>query len=185
MINAVELRPGSVFAENGTLYEVITFQVHRMSQAQSVCRLKLKDLNSGSVVETSKRSTEVIKNLNVERRKKTFLYFEGGLAHFMDMETYEQIVFPEVKLGDNAKFLTENLEVEALYGDDKVLDVILPKNVPLKVVSAPPGMRGDSATNPSKPVECENGITVQAPVFIKAGDVIRVDVESHEYIARI
>lgn len=185
MINAVDLRPGVIFEDNGTLYEVLYFQLHRMSQSKAVARVRLKDLNTGVILDTSLRSDKSIKDVDVERRKKTYMYSDGDLAYFMDMETYEQIAFSRAKMAAAAKFLTENLEVEALYVDGKVLDIILPKNVPLKVISAPPGIKGDSATNPTKPVEVENGITVQAPVFIKAGDMIRVDIESSEYVERI
>ncbi|MBI2070483.1 MAG: elongation factor P [Elusimicrobia bacterium] len=185
MIEAVDLRPGSIFEENGRFFKVIKFQHHRMSQSAAVCRTKLRDLESGNVMEKSYRSTDRLRTPEVEKRPKTFMYFDGDEAHLMDMESYETVVFSKSKIGDAAKFLTENMEVEALYIGGEILDILLPANVALKVTSAPPGIRGDSATNPTKPVELENGITVQAPVFIKEGDTIKVDVYSGDYVERV
>jgi elongation factor P len=103
----------------------------------------------------------------------------------MDMTNYEQITFPKEKIGSAARFLIENMEVEAVYGDGELLDIVLPSSIPAKVVEAPPGMKGDSAASPSKPVTLENGLVVQAPIFIKAGDQIRVSTETGEYVNRV
>ncbi|MBI4063149.1 MAG: elongation factor P [Elusimicrobia bacterium] len=185
MIEAVDLRPGSIFEEDGKLFKVLKFQHHRMSQSAAVCRTKLRDLRTGNVLEKSYRSTDRLKTPEVEKRPKTFLYFEDDLAYFMDMTSYETIPFPKNKIGDAVRFLTENLPVEALYIGGELLDVLLPSSVAMKVASAPPGIRGDSATNPTKPVELENGATVQAPVFIKEGDTIKVDTYTGEYVERV
>ena len=156
-----------------------------MSQAAEVCRTKLKDLKSGAVVEKSYRPTDRLKNMDTERRPKTFMYADAENAHFMDMENYETALFPVSKLGAAQKFLTENLEVEGLYAGGQLLDIVLPSSISLRVASAPPGIRGDSATNPNKPVTLENGLTVQTPVFIKEGDVIKINPETAEYVERV
>lgn len=185
MIDAVDLRPGTIFEEDGSLFKVLRFQQHRMSQAASVCRTKLKNMKTGAVAEKSYRATDKIKNLETERRLKTYMYADAENANFMDMENYETVTFPLTKLGPAIKFLTENMEIEALYVGGQLLDIVLPSSVSLKVASAPPGIRGDSATNPSKPVTLENGMTVQTPVFIKEGDIIKVNPETAEYVERV
>ena len=185
MITAIELRPGTIFEEEGNILKVLKFQQHRMSQSASVCRTKLKNLKTGSVFEKSYRATDKLKNLDTERRPKTFMYTDSSGAHFLDMESFETATFPVEKIGLAVKFLTENLEVAGLYVGGQLLEIVLPASISLKVASAPPGIRGDSATNPTKPVDMENGITVQAPVFIKAGDIIKVNPETGEYVERV
>ncbi|MBI4668581.1 MAG: elongation factor P [Elusimicrobia bacterium] len=185
VIEAVDLRPGSIFEENGRYFKVLKFQHHRMSQSAAVCRTKLRDLKSGAVMEKSFRSSDRLKTPEVVKRPKTFMYFDESGAHFMDMETYETASFPKEKIGEAGQFLTENLAVEGLYIAGELLDILLPSSVAIKVVSAPPGIRGDSATNPTKPVTLENGATVQAPVFIKEGDLIKIDTLTGDYVERV
>lgn len=185
MIEATNLRPGTIFMDEGQILKVLKFQHHRMSQSAAVCRTKLKNLKTGAVMEKSYRPTDRLKAPEVEKRLKTFMYFQGDAAHFMDMESYETIDFPKSRLGASAEFLTENLEVEALYVDGELLDILLPANVALKVTSAPPGLKGDSANNPNKPCTVENGATVLCPLFIKEGDTIRVDTYTGDYVERV
>lgn len=185
MVEAVNFRVGSVFEDAGAMYEVLKFQHHKMAMEEAVCRVRLKNLKSGAIIERTYRPNQRFASLEVEKRKKTFLYFEGDLAHFMDMETFDTVIFPKKKLGPAVKFLTENMEVEALYGKDELLDIVLPPNVAFRVASAPPGVRGDSAHNPTKTVTLENGMSVQTPLFIKEGDRIRIDTETGEYLERV
>lgn len=185
MIEAVSFRPGTIFEDADTKYEVLKFQHHRTAMADAICRVKLKDLKSGAITERTYRPNQRFKEVNVEKKEKTFLYFDGDLGHFMDMVTFETVAFPKKKLGNIARFLAENMMVEALYGNDELLDIVLPPHVPLKVMSAPPGVRGDSAHNPSKTVTLENGIEVATPLFIKEGDLIKVDTETGEYVERV
>ncbi|MFC1521925.1 elongation factor P [Elusimicrobiota bacterium] len=185
MINAVDLRPGNVFTDSGTLYEVLRFQHHRMSQAAAICKVRVKDLRSGVIVDKSYRSADKFEAPEVEKKLKTFLYFDNDMANFMDMQTYETSAFNKEKLGWASQFLTENLEVEGLYVGDELMDIILPPSVNLKVETAPPGIRGDSATNPTKPCTLENGMVVQTPAFIKGGDIVSIDTDSGEYIGRV
>lgn len=185
MIEAVGLRVGSVFEDAGIIYEVLKFQHHKTAMEEAVCRVKIKDLKTGAIIERTYRPNQRFRDIEVEKRQKTFLYFEGDLAHFMDMETFDTVAFPKEKLGIAVKFLTENMEVEALYDRDEVLDIALPPNIAVRVVSAPPGVRGDSAHNPTKTVTLENGLTVQTPIFIKEGDVIKINTETGEYLERV
>ena len=185
MIEATELRPGTIFIDEGQILKVLKFQHHRMSQSAAVCRTKLKNLKTGAIVEKTYRPTDRLKAPEVQKRPKSFMYFQNESAHFMDLENYETVDFPKSKLGTSAEFLTENLEVEGLYVGDELLDILLPANVVLKVASAPPGLKGDGANNPNKPCILENGITVTCPLFIKEGDNIRVDTFTGDYVERV
>src|SRR5262249_40047994 len=119
------------------------------------------------------------------KRKKQFLYVDSGTYHFMDMENFDQIEYPKDKLGELANYLTENLEVEALYLDDKFLSISLPSSVELKVSETVPGVKGDSVSNMMKPATLETGREVSVPLFVKEGDKVRVDTRTGEYLARV
>ena len=184
MIEVIGFREGTLFESDGTFFEVLKFQHHRVAMADAICRIKMKNLTTGAITERTYRPNQRFKEVEVEKRMKTFLYFDGDLGYFMDQENFEQVAFPKSKLGNIVQFLTENLEVEAVYGSGQLLDFILPPSIALKVVSAPPGLRGDSVSNPMKPIVLENGMTIQAPLFIKDGDVVRVNTETGQYLER-
>ena len=184
MITAINFHEGTVFDDGGQVLEVITFQHHRMSQSRAVVRCKLRNLHTGAVVERSYRPEDKYRDIPIEKREKTYLYTEGGLAHFMDMESYEQVMVGADKLGDSARFLTENMAVQGVYVDGKFFTVELPTSVVMAVASTVPGIRGDSVSNMMKPATLESGIEIQVPLFIKEGDKVKVDTRTGEYVAR-
>ncbi len=184
MITATEFHNGSIFEDEGQILEVLHYQHHRMSQSRAVVRCKLRNLHTGSVVEKSYRPEDKFRDIPVEKREKTYLYTEGGMAHFMDMANYEQVQIPLEKIGDQARFLTENMEVEGVYLDGKFYTVDLPAAVVLKVSSTVPGVKGDSVSNMMKPATLESGIEIQVPLFIKEGDSVKVDTRTGDYVAR-
>jgi elongation factor P len=155
-----------------------------MAAEEAVMRVKIRNLYTGSTVERTFKNGERFKDIQATKRKTQFLYAEGDTFHFMDMQNYEQIAYPREKLGDSAQYLSENMEVEALYLDDKFLSISLPASVELKVSSTVPGIKGDSVSNMMKPATLETGVDVQVPLFIKEGDTIRVDTRTGEYLAR-
>lgn len=148
-------------------------------------RVKLKHLKKGSITDRTFKSGEKFDTVDVEKQKKQFLYADGTDYHFMDMKTYEQISYPKEKLSESAKFLTENLEVDATYLDGEFVGIELPISVQLKVVSTVPGIRGDSVSNIMKPATLETGIEIQVPLFVKEGDVVKVDTRNGEYVERV
>ena len=184
MITATDFHERTIFEDGGQILEVLTYQHHRMSQSRAVVRCKLRNLITGSVVEKSYRPEEKFRDIPVEKREKTYLYTEGGKAHFMDNESFEQIEFPVEKLGEQSRFLTENMQVEGVYLDGKFFAVDLPASVVLKVSSTVPGVKGDSVSNMMKPATLESGIEIQVPLFIKEGDSVKVDTRTGEYVAR-
>ena len=148
-------------------------------------RTRIKNVRTGATIEQTFKSGEKFKEVSMTRKKKQYLYKEGGNYTFMDMETYDQISVPAEKIGDQAQYLKENMEVEALYLEEEFLSLDLPASVMLKVTHTVPGVRGDTVSNVTKPATVETGVDVQVPLFIKEGDVIKVDTRSGEYVERV
>ena len=185
MLEPVDFRNGLIIEYEGAPYQILWFQNHKTAMSHAIMRVKFKNLYTGSILERTFKQADRFKEIIPTKRKKQFLYTEGDTFHFMDMETFEQIEYPKQKLGDMANYLSENLEVEALYLDDKFLSISLPTSVELKVTSTVPGIKGDSVSNMMKPATLETGVEIQVPLFVKEGDKVRVDTRTGEYLARI
>jgi len=184
MLAATDFREGLIFEYEGQVYEVIKYQHHRMSQSRAVVRCKLRNLTTGSIVETSFRPEDKVRPVDVEKRPKTYMYTDGALCHFMDMQTYEEVTIPAQRLGESAHFLVGNMECEGLYLDGKLFTIELPITVTLRVASTVPGVKGDSVSNMMKPATLETGVEVKVPLFIDEGDRIKVDTRTGEYVER-
>lgn len=184
MITTTAFREGLLFEYEGDIYELITYQHHRMSQSKATVRAKMRNLNTGAVIERGFPSGEKFREVEVQKRAKSYMYTENGMAHFMDLQDYEQVAFPIEKLGESAHFLVENMEVEGMYFDGKLFSVHLPASVIMTVSSTVPGVKGDSVSNMTKPATLESGFEIKVPLFIKEGEKIRVDTRTGEYIER-
>jgi elongation factor P len=184
VISTADFKNGLNIMVDKEPYTIIWFQHHKPGKGGAVMRTKMKHLRTGSITERSFKSGEKFDSVSVEKKTKQFLYADATSFHFMDMETYDQVQFPKEKLGDSARFLTENLEVEALYLEGELISFELPISVELKVVSTVPGVKGDSVSNMVKPATVETGAEITVPLFIKEGDKIRVDTRTGEYIER-
>ncbi|HAH07783.1 MAG TPA: elongation factor P [Elusimicrobia bacterium] len=184
MIGTPDFREGLIYKDGGQTLEIITYQHHRKSQARAVVRVKVRDVNSGATLEKSYASNDKFQDVEVHKKDFQFLYAEGGTLHFMDVETYEQEVLDRAKLGDQARFLVENMDCIGVYFDGAFRTVTLPANVVLTVSSCEPGFKGDSVSNLQKNATTNTGIELKVPLFIKEGDSIRVDTRTGEYIER-
>jgi len=184
MISTADFKNGLIFEHEGAPQQVIWFQHHKPGKGGAVMRCKLKNLKTGAIIERTFKSGEKFQDLELTRRKKQFLYAENGDCHFMDMETFEQMTYPSNLLGKSVQFLSENMEVDALFLSDEILAIELPASVALKVSSTVPGIKGDSVSNMMKPATLETGIELQVPLFIKEGDTIKVDTRTGEYVER-
>jgi elongation factor P len=145
---------------------------------------KFRNLESGSIVERTFNATEKLQNIFIDYRRMQYLYNDGEMYTFMDMETYEQPVFNRAQIGDAAKFLKENLEVDVDYYRGRPIAVTLPNIVELKITQTDPGVRGDTASGGSKPAMLETGATVSVPLFVEQGEVVRVDTRTGSYLGR-
>jgi elongation factor P len=178
------LRVGSVIRYEGEEYIVLEYQHSHRGRGGAIISLKVKNLRTGQVQTFTLRDTDKIEDVMVEKKPAVFSYVDGDYYHFLDSESYEDITFHKSDLGDMIYYLKEGLEVLILYADNTPVSIELPTYVELKVVEAPPGVRGNTAQGGSKPVKLETGLVVNVPLFIEEGDVIKVDTRTGEYIGR-
>lgn len=184
MISTSDFHNGLVFEDEGQIWEILAYQHHRKSQSAAVYRTTLRSLSSGNVVERSYSSGSKFREVPVTKRETNYIYSEGANAVFMDVENYDQFSFPKEKLGSQANFLQENMQVLSVYVDGKLTNIELPPNVILTVTSTVPGVKGDSVSNMVKPATLETGLEISVPLFIKEGDRVKVDTRTSSYIER-
>lgn len=185
MITTADFKNGTLFENEGILYKVIWFQHHKPGKGGAVMRTKIKNVRTGAIIEQTFKSGEKFKEVVMTRKKKQYLYNDGNSYTFMDMESFDQVSIPKEKLGELVGFLKENLEVDALYLGEEFLELDLPASVELGVTHTATGVRGDTVSNVTKPATVETGIEVPVPLFVKEGDIIRVDTRTGEYLSRV
>ncbi|HEY3288915.1 MAG TPA: elongation factor P [Anaerolineae bacterium] len=185
MATTSDLRRGMLIRYNGQLVRVVEYQHIAPGNWRAMVRMKLKNFETGKVIEDRVRAGSDIDVINTETREATYLYKDGSNYHFMDTGDYEQIMLPEEVVGDQMKWVKENDNVALLVQDNgKILDVEVPNFVTLKVVQADSVVRGDTANTVLKNVTLETGAIVQVPAFIKEGDVLRIDTRDGQYLER-
>ena len=185
MIDANALRKGVTFTIDNDLYKVLEYGHHKPGRGLATIRIKALNLRSGSIIEKTFSSSEKVENVRLGYHNAQYLYSDGTDFHFMDTETYEQPSISATIIADAANFLIENMEVKLTFYEGEVLDIDLPTSVELEVIRAEPAVRGDTATGVSKKVETQTGLEVSVPAFIEAGDTIKVDTRTGEYITRV
>lgn len=184
MITAGDFRNGVTFDMDGQVYQVIEFQHVKPGKGAAFVRTKFKNVITGAVVEKSFNPTDKFENAYVERKEYEYLYNDGELYYFMDTETYEQLPLNADKLGDNFKFVKENDTVKIMSYKGNVFGIEPPLFVELEVTDTEPGVRGDTATNVTKPATLETGAVIKVPIFINQGEKIRIDTRTGEYMER-
>lgn len=185
MILSTQFKEGTLFInENGQTVEVLTFQHHRKSQARAVVRVKLRNVESGAIIETAYRPEDKFKDVMTEKRAKTYVYTDAGLAYFMDNENYEQAGLPVEKLAASLPYMTENMQVEGIYLNGAFFGIQLPANLLMTITETVDGVRGDTVSNVMKAAKVSTGLEIKVPMFIKEGDVVRVDTRTGAYLER-
>ncbi len=184
MITAGDFRNGVTFEMDGKVMQVVEFQHVKPGKGAAFVRTKMKNVITGAVTETSFNPTDKFENATVERRTMEYSYADGNLYYFMDMETYELEPIDQSVLGDNFKFVKENMECTIHSYKGKVFNVDPPTFVDLQVTQTDPGFKGDTATNVTKPATLETGAEVKVPLFINEGDYVRIDTRVGEYLER-
>lgn len=179
-----DFRRGLKIEWEGKPYEVLEFQHSKVAQGQATVRTKLRDLLTGRVIEINFRSGEKFEKPDLQQREVQYIYKEGDRFVFMDLEDYDQIYISEKDVGENSKFLRENLQLTVLYYKDRVIGLELPKVVELKVIKTELGVKGDTVGTATKPATLETGMVIQVPLFIEEGDIIKVDTRTGEYLER-
>ena len=169
---------------DGNVVQIIEFQHVKPGKGAAFVRTKIRNVITGAVTERTFNPTDKFPTAFVERKEMQYLYNDSGLYYFMDNETYENIPINESVLGDNFKFVKENTDVKILSYKGNVFGVEPPFFVELEVTETEPGVRGDTATNVTKPATLETGAEIRVPIFINEGDVIRIDTRTGEYMER-
>lgn len=184
MVNANDLRVGMTIEMEGELWTLEEFQHVKRGRGGAFVRTRLKNLYSRQSIRKVFSPEQKIKDAFITERKAQYLYREKEDFHFIDLETFEDEVILGTNLGEKTNFLRENMEVTLQLYQDKVIGIEIPIFVELKVKKAPPGVRGDTVGSASKPVILESGYSLSVPLFIKEGDIIRIDTRSKEYAGK-
>lgn len=184
MVTAGEFRNGMTFEEDGNVMQIIEFQHVKPGKGAAFVRTKVRNVITGSVVEKTYNPTAKFPTAFVERKDMEYSYNDGDLYYFMDPETYDMVPVNASELSDNFRFVKENMVCKILSYKGKVFGVEPPYFVDLEVTDTEPGVKGDTATNATKPATVETGAEIKVPLFINTGDKIRIDTRTCEYMER-
>ena len=180
-----EIKNGVTIFVDGEVYMVVDFQHVKPGKGAAFVRTKMKNLRNNNILETTFRGEEKIEEAYIEEKKLQYQYSSSGMYHFMDQENYEDVTIAEDSMGDKIKFLKDNIEVTAYYYKDEVLYVNLPNFVEYKITHSEPGIKGDTAKSGTKPAVIDTGATINVPLFVNEGDMIKVDTRTGSYVERV
>ncbi len=184
MLSITDLKTGARLAYEGEPYVVLSYSHSKMGRGGAVVKTKLKNLKTGRVIDKTFQGADKVEEADMAKRKATYLYSDEQSAYFMDNENYDQFEIPLSKVSGGRNYLVENSPVDILYFQNEPINLELPIKMPFAVVSAPPGVRGNSAGTVTKKVAIETGAQIDAPLFIKEGDKIVVDTRDGSYVER-
>ncbi|MBI2691495.1 MAG: elongation factor P [Solirubrobacterales bacterium] len=185
MISTNQFKNGNHIDVDGTVFKIVEFQHVKPGKGGAFVRTKLRRVSDGNVIDKTFRAGEKFRSVRTEVKKLQFLYSDGQDAHFMDNESFDQLSAPFEKLEEPLGFVKPNTEIEALYIDGDFADIQLPASVVLEITETEPGVRGDTVSGGgNKPATLETGRTVNVPLFLNTGDVVKVDTRSGDYMAR-
>ena len=184
MISASDFRNGVTFEMDGKVMQVVEFQHVKPGKGAAFVRTKYKNVITGAVVERSFNPTDKYPTAYIERKDMQYLYSDGDLYYFMDMETYDMLPISKDLLGDSFRFVKENMSCKVMSYKGSVFGVEPPTFVELEVTETDPGFKGDTATNVTKPATLETGAEIKVPLFINPGDKIKIDTRTGEYLER-
>ena len=185
MISAGDFKNGVTLEIEGNIYQILEFQHVKPGKGAAFVRTKLKNIINGGVVEKTFRPTEKFPQARIDRVEMQYLYSDGDLYNFMNMENFEQIALSEDAVGDALKFVKENEVVKICSHSGNVFAIEPPLFVELEITETEPGVKGDTATGATKPATVETGATVYVPLFVNQGDVIKIDTRTGEYLSRV
>lgn len=185
MAQAIELKKGMIFTQDGKLFRVLKNNHHKPGKGNTVMQMDLRDIRNNSVIHTTMRPSEKVDLVMVDKKNAQYLYNEGDNYTFMDTETYDQFAISADQLGDDVKFLIPNIEVQLDFTDDnELIGIDLPSTVTLKVADTQPGIKGATAASGGKPATMETGLVVTVPDFINIGDELVITTDDGSYKSR-
>ncbi len=184
MISSNDFRTGVTIELDGSAWRVVEFLHVKPGKGSAFVRTKLKNVQSGNVVERTFRAGETVPQANLEKRTMQHTYKDGAQFVFMDMETFEETSLNTEQIGERVKYLNEGMEVNVLLWGEQILEVELPNTVVMEVIETDPGVKGDTATGGTKPATVETGAQVMVPLFISVGERIKIDTRNDSYVGR-
>ena len=185
MVSAGDFRNGVTFDMDGNVYQIIEFQHVKPGKGAAFVRTKIRNVITGAVTERTFNPSDKYPTAYIERKDMEYLYSDGDLYYFMDQETYDMVPLNKELLGDAFRFVTENTVCKVLSYKGNVFSVETPNFVELTVTKADPGVKGDTATNVTKPATVETGAEIKVPLFINEGEKIQIDTRTGEYLGRV
>lgn len=185
MLNANELRNGTVFKDETGILQVLTYEHIKMGRGSGTIKVKVKNLRTGAVIEKSFITGARVDEASVEKKKAQFLYEDGEDFNFMDPVSFEQFPLQSSIVGEQAKFLKDGLEVSLIISDDEALGLELPNSLIYEITETGPGEKGNTVSNVYKDATLDNGLMVKVPMFAKVGDKVKVDTRTGQYIERV
>ena len=185
MIGVQDLRKGVTYIEDNELWRVLEYSHNKAGRGSATIRVKVRNLRSGSTLEKTYPSGNRVQDIRLDHATVQYLYHDGDLYFFMNTETYEQPAIGANILGDAVHYLTDGMELELETYETEPISIELPTTVELEVVETDPGFAGDTATNATKPAKVTTGLTVNVPLFVTIGDVIRIDTRTGAYLTRV
>jgi elongation factor P len=184
LISTNDFRNGTMFEMDGQLLSIVSVEHIKLARAGAVIKAKLRNVLTGSIFEQSFRSGDKFKTVRIDRHESTYLYADGNHHYFMDSQTYDQVPVDEDMLEDVLPFLKEGSEAYLMRHEDRLIGVELPIIVELEVAATDPGFKGDTVSGATKRAKLETGASIQVPLFIQTGDLIRVDTRTKTYVER-
>jgi len=184
MIDVNQLRRGVTFEMDSALWQVLEYAHHKPGRGSATIRIKARNLRTGAIVERTFTSGDRVEEIRLDTRQTQFLYSDGDFYHFMDVETFEQMILNSEALRDVLPFLTEGMQVDVTEYEGEALEVELPVTVDMEVIQAESAVKGNTATGATKNVRLSTGMQVQVPLFVNVGDIIRLDTRTGKYLAR-
>jgi elongation factor P len=185
MVSAGEFRNGLTIEIDGVVYQIVEFQHVKPGKGAAFVRTKLRDIKNGGITERTFRPTEKYPTAHIDRSDMQYLYSDGDLYYFMNVETYDQFALNKETIGDSLKFVRENDMVKMLSHNGDIFAIEPPLFAELEVTHTEPGFKGDTATGATKPATVETGATVNVPLFVETGDRISIDTRTGEYMKRV
>lgn len=185
MINSNHVKRGMALKIDGDLVVIQSFQHHKPGKGAAIVRMRIKSLSKGTTVEKTYRSGEMLEDVELDKRNVTYSYEDGEEIVFMDSDTFDEIRVSKEEVSDLLPYMKESMELTVLTYEDKPVSVIPPNFVELEVSYAEEGLKGDTATTSFKDVELETGAKIGVPLFVKTGDVIKVDLRDYSYVERV
>ncbi|MEA1962638.1 MAG: elongation factor P [Patescibacteria group bacterium] len=185
MLNLSEIKLGKIIEVNNEPFLVVGADHHKMGRGGAILKVKLKNLITGNTLNKTFQGNDKATEADTEKKKANYMYKDETKAYLMDNASYEQFEILLEAIGEKAKFLKDGIDVDALYFNGNPVAIDLPIKMEFKVISAPPGVKGNSAGNVTKQIELEGSAAINAPLFVNEGDVIRVNTDTGEYVERV